>query len=1025
MNIRIVFTLGLLSVLWMHPLMAQKTSVYDSPDADYRMATELFNKGKYGAAQKIFFEVIEYLQHSDSKLKANAQYYAAICAVELFHPDAEMLLTSFIYQHPTHSFQSVASFQMGNLQYRKRNYGEALQWYARVDLYDLDSEQRVELQFKTGYSHFSNDNMAQAKQYFFDIRNPNSVYYGPATYYYGHIAYSEKNYETAHIYFQKLMDDDNFGPIVPYYITHIFFLQEKYDELLEYAPPLLEQASTQRAAEISRMIGEAWYNKGEFAKAIPFLEDYHSQTRQRISRQDHYQLAFAYYKAGEFDKAISGFERVTSTEDSLSQNALYHLADCYLQTDQRRSARNAFQQAHRMGFIEEISQNSLFNYAKLSFELSLNPFNEAIISFQRYIELYPESPRIEDAYRHLIDLYMTTSNYKDALSSLEAIPLNTPVLQSAYQRVAYFRGIQLFNNGDFEGAIEHFQKSVDHPQNRTIRAQALFWSGEAHFRLEQYPEAIQAHRSFMLAQGAFNLPEYNFANYSIGYSYFKMEDYPQAITAFRRFITDRNIDKTHRNDTYLRIADSYFITKDYHAAIDFYNRAIALQDRDADYATFQKAIAQGVTGRFDAKVITLKELLTKFPNTHYADDARYELANTFMIKDDHQKALMYYEQVINQHPNSGYAKGSMLKTGLIYYNTNQDDKALQVLRNVVEKFPGTPESREALVSIRNIYVSMDKVDEFVAFSQGLGFADITDSQQDSLTYIAAESRYMQGDCINATQSFSNYLERYPQGIFSLNAHFYKAECDYRLNDFQRALSGYLVVLERPLSQFSENAALRAAQINYKLAHYQAALEKFVLLEEIADFATNKTEAQIGQMRALDKLQRFEQSIEMADKVLQNDRIPQEITQEAYLIKARSHLGLNQLDQARTYYQKTNNIAENLRAAEAKYKLALIEFRKGNYQECEKLIFDFINPLAAYDQWLARIFILLADNYLVQDNTFQAKHTLQSIIENYDGDDIRNIALEKLKAIEQQEALEDAHKTPDTIEVEFNTNQEIF
>ena len=50
-------------------------------------------------------------------------------------------------------------------------------------------------------------------------------------------------------------------------------------------------------------------------------------------------------------------------------------------------------------------------------------------------------------------------------------------------------------------------------------------------------------------------------------------------------------------------------------------------------------------------------------------------------------------------------------------------------------------------------------------------------------------------------------------------------------------------------------------------------------------------------------------------------------------------------------------------------------------------------------WVVKAFILLADIYAEKDNMFQAKATLQSIIDNYDGDqDLLNEAQSKLQAI---------------------------
>lgn len=1012
-------TITLLLLLFAYVAPAQKTSIYLEPEAKYKMALELYNKKKYAAAQQLFVQVIESIGNPLSEVRITSEYYNAICAVQLFHPDAEKYLVNFINTYTTHPLQGLASFQMGNLQYRKKDFDDAVQWYQKVDTYDLNREQREELTFKTGYAYFMNEEHARAKQFFFDITNPESTYYPAATYYYGHISYTEGSYETALKYLERLENDENFGPIVPYYITHIYFLQEKYEELITYATPLIEEEGTKKRAEISRMIGESYYNLDQFEESVPYLETFHAETKPGLkTREDYYQMGYAYYKSELFESSVPYFEKATNENDSLAQSTLYILADSYLKIDEKRSARNAFQQAHQMDFIPEISEDALFNYAKLSFELSLNPFNEAILSFQKYIDLYPDSPRRQEAFQHLIDLYLTSNNYKDALTSMESAELNTPRLRSAYQRVSYYRGVEQFNNGDFKGALESFKKSDKYPNNPSIRALSLFWQGESHYRLEQYQQSIDLMEEFQTTRGAFNLPEYNKANYTIAYSNFKLKNYPAAITAFRKFSTTGEQPLKYINDAYLRIADSYFVTKNYDLSIEFYDRAASLNTRDADYAVFQKALVHGVTGRFEQKISTLQNMRRNYPETPFTDDILYELADTYVIINDNVNALRYYNQIINEYPNSSYVKSSMLRSGLMYFNNNEDAKALEVLKKVVENYPGSSESQEALASIRNIYVALDQVDKFVEFSEGLGFANITTAQQDSLNYIAAENRYMQGDCLNATQSFNNYIEKFPNGIFALNAHFYKAECDYRMENLQEALLGYDFVLERPKSKFSENAALRSAQINFGRNNYQTALEKFILLEEIAEYRANKLEARIGQMRTLHELQRPDQTIDAAERVLNSEKIDRETEQEAYLMIARSALYKNDLEMAEEFFRKTDNVGENIMMAEAKYNLAYLEFRKGNYQETEQIIFDYINPLTPYDYWLAKLFLLLADNYLVMENTFQARHTLQSIVDNYQGEELRGIAINKLAEIERQEAMLNEDDTQDTLEVEF-------
>lgn len=1002
---------------------AQQTLIYDDPGATYRTALELFNKEKYASAKPLFLQTARAIDNPHDEMRGSALYYAGLCAAELFNPDAERYLLEFIDRFPTHPAQQTARFHMGNLNYRSRNFEEAASWYASSSFHQLTAEQRNEFHFKKGYSLFMIESYNPAMQSLSQVKDPASPYFAPANYYHGHIAYLLSSYDVALSRFQLLEDDQNFGPVIPYYITHILYLQSRFDELLLYAPALLDEASPRRAPEIAKLIGDAYFQQGQYEEAIPYLARFIREGGNRAEREDHHQLGYAYLITGQYIEAIAHLERAARGSDELAQNAWYHLAASYLQTDQKRFARNAFNQAYQLGFPGDITRESLFNYAKLSFDLSLDPYNEAIISFQKYIREYPDSERTPEAQAYLIDLYLSTSNYREALASIETMNINTRRLREAYQRIAYYRGVELFNNGNLTEAIDHFKLARKYTDNRTIAALSLFWEGEAHYRAENYMEAIRAHEAFLVSPGAFTQDVYNRAHYTIGYAHFKFQNYPAAITAFRKFISDRSEDNRLLNDAKLRIADSYFMTKNYQAALDFYDRAIRIGVLDNDYAVYQKALVYGVMGQFENKVATLQQFLNNYASSTYAADARYEKGNTWLILQNNQQALTYFSQVINQHPNSARVKSAMLKTGLIHYNNNQDERALEVFKQVVSRYPGSPESQEALGAIRNIYVSLNRVDDFFQYSENIGFANVSVAQQDSLTYMAAENRYMQGDCTNAVQGFNNYIERYPNGIFAINAHYYRADCEFRRNAFDQALQGFNYVINRPRSVFTENALLRASQIEFSRGSYEQALPFFRQLEEVADSRPNILEGRTGQMRSLFRLHRYQEAIEASVAVLGTDRISQEIEQEARLVTGISHMMLQDYDRAIENLKIAAEASNNEMAAEAMYHIALIEFRKGNYQQSESLIFDYVNRMSAHEYWLAKTFLLLADTYIEMDNTFQARHTLQSIIENVQSDELRSEARQRMDHIDRIEQELGIDPEDEPLEIDFNNNRQ--
>jgi TolA-binding protein len=76
--------------------------------------------------------------------------------------------------------------------------------------------------------------------------------------------------------------------------------------------------------------------------------------------------------------------------------------------------------------------------------------------------------------------------------------------------------------------------------------------------------------------------------------------------------------------------------------------------------------------------------------------------------------------------------------------------------------------------MKNIYVSQGKTDEFLSYAKNVPNADISVAEQDSLLYASAELRYTQGNCDKAVADFEEYLRRFPEGMFAVNANYYKS-----------------------------------------------------------------------------------------------------------------------------------------------------------------------------------------------------------------------------------------------------------
>jgi TolA-binding protein len=983
-------------------LLAQKTMIYDEPKSDYDKAYDLFVKEKYSAAQ-IHFDNIYAQEDKNTVTVSNAQYYAAICAFELFNRDAEQRLLAFVNTYPESSKIDRAYFVLGKLYYRDKHYRDAIKAFNNTEDYDLTDEEKDEYHFKLGYSYFKREEGDLAKTHFEKVKDHDNYYTRPALYYYSHIEYNNQHYDSALKGFLILLEDETFGSIAPYYVVQIYYIQKKYDELLKVAPPLLEKSVTQRKPEIARIIGEAHYYKQQYTEAIPYLEQYRNQTAKNITADDRYQLAYAYYRAAFYEKAILQFQKVAIGKSGMAQNAYYHMAGAYLKLDKKEFAMNSFFSAYQLEVDEYITEDALFNYAKLAYELSYNPFNEAINAFNKYIKDYPKSDRIDAANEYLVNLYMTTKNYKRALESIQQIENKSPEIKEAYQKVAYFYGVELFNQRKYKSAITYFKKSNTYYYNKQIRAQSFYWQGDAYYRINRYDSSAFYFQKYLTSPGAFEQESYNMANYHLGYAYFKMKDYEKSLPFFQTFtekLSNEHIKIT--NDAYLRLADCYYVTKRFSEAIIYYDKSLELKQAGADYAILQKSVSLGVLGKFEEKTKALKQLLLKYPESHFMVDAVFELAITYMIVDNNQQALSYFDKIINEHPNSSYVKKAKLKTGMIYNNQQQTDKALDMLTQVVKDYQGTPESKEALNVISNIYVELNQVDKFIELVQSLSGSNISEQAKDTLMYIAAENNYMKGDCVASKKGFTDYLNSFPRGVFAANAHFYRGECEYDAGNFDKALVDYKFILAKPFNKFTETSVENAARIYYDKKQWQKSLELFKKLEEVAEFSENRTDAQVGQLRCYAELEECGKLHLVADKIMLNPKLNEEIVPEVKIRKARCYSVQGNTAKATALFNEIKEMSSVEYAAEAIYNLALMANQEQNYVESEQLIFDMINEMPSQEYWIAKSFLILADNYVKTDNVFQAKHTLEGIISNYEGEGIVKEAKEMLEEIEKGE-----------------------
>lgn len=997
----------------------------------YRQALDLFKKEKYASAQFLFDRFVEDQPLFGSNDVADAYYYSAVCAEELNNDDALYRLEEFARLFPQSARLNMTHFYMGNFHYTRGQYSDALREFNQVEPSEVDFGHRNEYDFKMGYSYFVNGQNDKAKAAFARVINSKSKFKIPATYYYAHIQYEDKEYELALKNFKKIEGDRNFSKFVPSYEARIYYYLGREDELLEMAPRLLQQADVFKKSELQQMVGEVYFNRGEYSEALKYYkatevslaEEARSSKNKGANSEidNNYQKGFCYYQLGAYDSAAACLSRKANDNDSIAQNALYTLGDTYIHLNKKSQARSMFLQASQMNFDAKIKEDALFNYAKLSCELNTNPYNESIHSFEDYLKKYPKTSRKAEIQEILTSLYMTTRNYKDALALIENIPNKSAAMNQAYQRIVLNRGIELFNSRNMQQSASYFKKAIDINAMPKITCDAYYLYGESKYRLDDFTNADKAFDKFFLNSNASKSAYYLQALYTYGYLCMKKERYSSAAGNFSKFIqkADNTVERSQVNDAHNRLGDCLYVQKKFDDAIAQYDIVINNNGKDADYATYQKALSYGALGKNQDKLTYLNYIFERYKNSPLSSKATLEVANTYLVCDNNEMALMYYDKFIKQYPQSAFVKDALLNMGLIYYNTERDDKALEVFNRLLTQYQGTEEARDALPTVKNIYVSQNRVNDYFDYVENTAKMTISKGDQDSTTFSAAEECYFRGDCDKAIAGFDNYLKKFPRGLFYLQSRYYMADCLNKLNQYEKALEQYEIIASKGTNQFTVPSLKNAATIAFTLKDYQKSLEHYVMLVNLAEDDNTRLKAREGVLECHTLLGNHSNVITAANSLLKESKISEEQRDGAIISIARTFYQQNNNDSAEFYYTKLIHSNFSDYNGEANYRCAEILFRRNQLGAAEAAI-ESIAANPANDYWLAKAFILWADIFTAQGNTIQAKQTLQSIIDNFDGEDLVSEALQKRNKIlaDEESAKHKANNENDEVIIDY-------
>ncbi len=801
------------------------------PEKDFKDAREFFIKAEYTLAYPLFKSLRDkYPDNTTSNhayLNQDIQYYSIVCELKLNLEIAENDAKRYIDAANNEPRQQLMSFHLAQHYFTRNDYARAVIYYERAGYNNLSNEEIADAKFELAYSYFSVEQYDNAKPLFDEIHQlPDNKYFYDANYYYGFLSYQNHDYKNALTAFQKVESIPKYRGLVPYYIAQIYYFQGNEDQSLRYGESKLSQDEISNRKDLNLLMGQIYFEKKQFSKALPLLENYVKNT-DKVSKEIMYELSYCYYDANQVEKAIEGFKQLSNEKDSLGQNSMYLLGDLYLRTGQKENARNAFLYSADNNSNRKQQEISRFNYAKLSYELGYQ--DVALSSMTKFLDLYPTSVYANEGKEIIINLLANTNNYAEALSLYQSFGTPTPTMLRIHPKILFGQATQYINDQKLNDADNLLTQIIKDPNAGPVLPFAEFWKAEISYRLNRYDEAVKYMNDYLQYGGMQGEANPTNAKYVLGYSYLNLENYALAGVNFKSVAaTISSQSSTLEQDAYVRMADSYFMQKNYNVAKQMYQRVIDNGLSQSDYSLYQVALINGINNP-SAKINTFNTLTQRYPESDLVSESYMQIANAYMVQENFRDAIPYLNKILAIKSAAGQYPAVYLKLGLCNYNLNNNAEALNDYQKLVTLYPQSSEADEALDNMKRIYVEMGKPNDYVAFLQKAGKV-ITISEADSLTYAAAELQFTNNDCTTAINSFNNYLSKYPQGAYSLNANFYKSECYSKNKDWKNAAAGYEAVVNQGNSPFAERAAFAAARIFYfELKDYKQSTAYFTKL----------------------------------------------------------------------------------------------------------------------------------------------------------------------------------------------------
>ncbi len=989
-----IFCIFLICILnFNSSVFSQQTLTSENQNEFYDEAMMAFDQGSFELSFKLFDDV---LGQKKSYLSESALYFKTVSALNGGRENGLALVEDFIKDNPVSSYLTPANYVLGSYWFDKGDFTKTISYFGQCDVNTLERSESETLNFKLGFAQFKLKNYEEAKTRFTSIIDFKSNYFLEASYYLANIHYSEKQYNTALEVLQPIADVAGpYNDKIVLLTANILFKTKQFKELYKLSAAKLTNAVTDLNKELNKLCAEAYFEEKKYALSAKHFQRYLDLTGDRADADTFYKTGLSYFNQGDETNAIKNFKKSGLAKGQIGEISSFYLGKLYLKQRNLNYAYAAFKTVadNKEPSNKAVFEEATFLAAKLSFERGL--YDNAIQELKGFNKTFPKSRWLAESNELMAQAFLKTSNYQQAIDHIEAIANKTTTLKKAYQRISLQQGQLYFNDSEFDLAIGFYDKSLTYQIDKTLAAQAFYLTGESYALLQKNQEA---ERSFTKATALKVSPWSNDAYYGLGYIHYNAKAFSNASRLFETFIAGAKRENPFYNDAILRLADCQYVAKEYTKALTTYGRLV---DYKSSYVTYQRGLIYRLMGDISNARIAFNVLIAN-QDKEYMGKALFQKGDLEFEAANFPVALKDFDKLLKVAPESELVPFAKSRQGLSYFNINDFESAKRIYVDILQNHLNSPVASSALLGLQEVQKRGVVVDNFEAILSAYQPAHPDDSSLEVVAFESAKTIYYGEKYSEAVTKFTDFIIKYPQSGFLVDAEYFRADSYFRSKDWFNASKGFEALLGYSNSAYQSRAFDKRGKALLAMQDYKGALSNYNMMLAMMGSPKDSYLAHEGRMLAYLELDQFDSAMVAIESILSGSWKPANAESKIWLTKAKILIAKGSFNQSMDELIKVMNDAKNENAAEANYLMGEIYFKQGAFKNSLEVLFELNKSYGAYRYWVGKSFLLIADNYLSLNELLQARATLESVVQNTELQEIRSIATRKLKEIETKE-----------------------